>query len=67
MPVLHGAPTEYDVCTEWYTVEELKLILSHIGNHCIQMEANIPIDWNVDALLQEPRKIHFIEIRLHCF
>ena len=23
MPVLHGAPIEHDVCTEWYTVEDL--------------------------------------------
>ena len=62
MPVLHGAPKEYDVCTEWYTVQELEPILSHIGSHCIQMEANIPTDWNIDALLQEPRTIHLIEI-----
>ena len=62
MPVLHGAPIEYDVCTEWYTVEELKPISSHIGNHCIQKEANILTDWNIDALLQEPRTIHPIEI-----
>ena len=25
MPVLHGAPTEYDVGTEWCTVEDLKV------------------------------------------
>ena len=62
MPVLHGAPLEYDVCTEWYTVEELEPISSHIGSHCIQMEANIPTDWNIDALLQEPTTIHLIEI-----
>ena len=24
MPVLHGSPIEYDVGTEWYTVEDLK-------------------------------------------
>ena len=24
MHVLHGAPTEHDVCTKWYKVEELK-------------------------------------------
>ena len=24
MPVLHGAPIEIDVCTEWYTVGDLK-------------------------------------------
>ena len=53
---------EHDVCTEWYTVEELEPISSHIGNHCIQMEANIPIDWNVDALLQTTKPIHLIEI-----
>ena len=22
MPVLHGAPIEHDVCTEWYTVKD---------------------------------------------
>ena len=26
------------------------------------MEANILTDWNIDALLQEPNKIHLIEI-----
>ena len=62
MPVLHGAPIEHDVCTEWYTIEELKPISSHIGQHCIQMETNFPTDWNVDALLQELRTIHVIEI-----
>ena len=31
MPVVHGAPIEHDVCTEWCTVEELKPISSHIG------------------------------------
>ena len=62
MPVLHGAPIEHDVCTEGYTVEELKPISSHIGQHCTQMETNILTDWNIDALLQEPRTIHFIEI-----
>ena len=61
MPVLHGAQTEHDACTEWYTFEELKPISSHIGQHCIQMETNIPTDWNIDALLQEPRTIHFTE------
>ena len=40
VPILHGAPLEGDVCTEWYTVEELEPISSHIGNHCTQMEAN---------------------------
>ena len=44
MPVLHGAPIEHDVCTEWYTVEDLKPISSHIGHQCIQMEINIPTD-----------------------
>ena len=62
MPVLHGAPIEQDFCTEWYTVEELKPISNHIGHHCIQMEANVLTDWNVDALLQKPRTIHLIEI-----
>ena len=62
MPVLHGAPIESDVGTEWYTVEDLKPISSHIGHQCIQMEANIHTDWNIDALLQEPKTIHLIEI-----
>ena len=62
MPVLHGTPIEHDVCTEWYTVEDLKPISSYIGHQCIQMEANIPTDWNIDALLQEPKTIHLIEI-----
>ena len=61
MSVLHGAPIEHDVCTEWYTVENLKPISSHIGHQCIQMEANIPTDWNIDALLQS-KTIHLIEI-----
>ena len=26
MPKLHGAPIKHDVCTEWYTVENLKEI-----------------------------------------
>ena len=32
MPVLHGAPIEYDICTEWYTVKDSKPISSHIGH-----------------------------------
>ena len=62
MPVLHGASTEYEVCTEWDAVDELEPISSYIGQQCIQMETNIPTDWNIDALLQEPKKIHLIEI-----
>ena len=62
MPVLHGAPIESDISTEWYTVEDLKSISSHIGHQCIQMEANIPTDWNINALLQEPKTIHLTEI-----
>ena len=62
MPVLHGAPIEYDVGTEWYTVEDFEPISSHIGHQCILMEANIPTDWNIDALLQESKTIHLIEI-----
>ena len=63
LPVLHGAPIEHNVCTEWYTVKELEPIPSHIGNHCIQMEANIPTDWSVDALLQTTgRTIHLTEV-----
>ena len=61
MPVLHGAPIESDVGTEWYAVEDLKPISSHIGHQCIQMEANIPTDWNIDALLP-PKTTHLIEI-----
>ena len=60
MPVLHGTPIEHDVCTEWYTVENLKPISSHIGHQCIQMQTNIRMNWNIDALL--PKTIHLIEI-----
>ena len=60
VPVLHGVPTENDVCTEWDAVDELEPISSHIGQQCIQMEANIPTDWNIDALM--PKTIHLIEI-----
>ena len=60
VPVLHGVSTEYDVCTEWDAVDELEPISSHIGQQCIQMEANIPTDWNIDALM--PKTIHLIEI-----
>ena len=31
IPVLHGAPTEYEVCTEWDAVDELEPISSYIG------------------------------------
>ena len=62
VPVLHGAPTEYDTCTEWDAVDELEPISSYIGQQCIQMEVNIQTDWNIDALLQEPKIIHLIEI-----
>ena len=30
MSVLDGAPTEYEVCTEWDAVDELKPISSYI-------------------------------------
>ena len=60
VPVLHGVPTEYDVCTEWDVVNELEPISSHIGQQCIRMEANIPTDWNIDALMS--KTIHLIEI-----
>ena len=60
MPVLHGTPIEHDVCTEWCEVEDLKPISSYIGQQCIQMEANIPTDWNIDALL--PKTVHLIKI-----
>ena len=60
VPVLHGVPTEYDVYTEWDPVDKLEPISSHIGQQCIQMEANIPMDWNIDALI--PKTIHLIEI-----
>ena len=62
MPVLHGAPTEYDTCTEWFEIEELEPVSSYIGQQCIQMEVNIATDWNIDVLLQEPKTIHLIEI-----
>ena len=62
VPVLHGVPTEYDTCTEWDAVDELEPIPSYIGQQCIQMEANIPTDWDIDAFLQEPKTIHHIEI-----
>ena len=60
MPVLHGAPKEHDVCTECYTVEDLKPISSHIVHQCIQMETNILTDWSINALL--PKAIHLIKI-----
>ena len=59
VPVLHGVPTEYDVCTEWDAVDELYPI-SNIGQQCIQMKANILTDRNIDALM--PKTIHLIEI-----
>ena len=60
VPVLHGAPTEYDICTDWEAIDKLEPIQSYIGHQCIQMEANIPTDWNIDALM--PKTIHLIEI-----
>ena len=51
VPVLHGTPTEYNVCTEWEAIDELEPIPSYISHQCIQMEANIPTDWNIDALM----------------
>ena len=60
VPVLHGVPTEYDVCTEWDAVDKLEPISSHIGQQRIQMEANIPTDWNMDALM--PKTILLTEI-----
>ena len=60
VPVLHRVPTEYNTCTEWEAVDKLELIPSYIGQQCIQMEANIPTDWNIDALM--PKTIHLIEI-----
>ena len=62
VPILHGAPTEYNTCTEWDAVDELEPISSYIGQQSIQMEANSLTDWNIDALLQEPKTIHLIEI-----
>ena len=56
-----GFQQEYNTCTEWDAVDELKPIPSYIGQQCIQMEANILIDWNIDASLQEPKTIHLIE------
>ena len=60
VPVLHRVPIEYNTCTEWEAVDELEPIPSYIGQRCIQMEANIPTDWNIDALM--PKTIHLIEI-----
>ena len=60
VPVLHRVPTENDTCTEWEAIDELEPIPSYIGHQCIQMEANIPTDWNIDALM--PKTIHIIEI-----
>ena len=60
VPLLHGGPVECDVGTEGYAVDELEPISSHIGQQCIQMEANIPTDWNIDGLM--PKTIHLIEI-----
>ena len=60
VPVLLRVPTEYDVCNEWDAVDELEPISSHIGQQCIQMEANILTDWNIDALM--PKTVHLIEI-----
>ena len=62
IPVLHGVPTEYDVCTEWDAVDELEPISSHIGQQCIQMEANILTDWNIDADCKNQRQC--ISLRL---
>ena len=62
VPVLHGVPTEYDTCTEWDAVDKLELISSYISQQCIQMKANILTNWNTDALLQEQKTIHLIEI-----
>ena len=62
VPVLHGAPTEYEVCTEWDAVEEFEPISSCMGQQGIQMEVNIPTDWNIDTLMQEPKAVHLIEI-----
>ena len=61
IPVLHGVQVEYDVCTEWEAIDESEPISpSYIGHQCIQTEANIPTDWNIDALM--PKTIHLIEI-----
>ena len=61
VPVLYGVPVEYDICTEWKAIGKLEPIPpSYIGHQCIQMEANIPTDWNIDALM--PKTIHLIEI-----
>ena len=62
MPVQHGAPTGYEVCTEWDAVDRLEPISSYIGQQCIQMETNIQTDWNIDDLLQNQRQ--YISLRL---
>ena len=59
VPALHGVPAEYDTYTEWEAVDKLEPIPSYIGQQCIQMEVNIPTDWNIDALM--PKTIHLIE------
>ena len=61
IPVLHGAPIESDICTEWYTVEDLKPISSHIGHQCIQIESNILTDWNINAFCKNQRQ--YISLR----
>ena len=59
--VLYKAPIEYGICTEWEAIDELEPVpQSYIGHQCIQMEVNIPTDWNIDALM--PKTIHLIEI-----
>ena len=39
VPVLHGALTEYDTCTEWDAVEELETISSCIVHQCFPDES----------------------------
>ena len=63
VPVLHGVPVEYNICTEWEAIDELEPISpSYIGHQCIQIELNIPSAWIIDALMPMPKTIHLIEI-----
>ena len=60
--IVNAMTKEFTMPVEWYTVEDVEPTSSQIGHHCIQMEANIPTDRNIDALLQEPKTIYLIEI-----
>ena len=59
--VLHGAPILHDVQTEWHTIEQIEPVSTFIGDHCIQMEANILTEWCIDRFMQA-NTVHLIEI-----